>query len=197
MAYELDPQAMPSCLVGETRSRFDSVMYRTDSRTQPWSRLFLHEGRIIYVVPLLFDLQQRGYVVCITYRKSPPIVLEGFGVWELREDSHENIRFVKLSSTPKELWQRVQLLQHVPGVRTTFVHNFCFTKGSICCTIMTYLVEERLSDDEDFPERDVFPLRYTIPPLVYDLGTNSWSSLPLHTTCAGLCGVEPSPWAQV
>ena len=195
VAYELDPQAMPSSLRGETTSSFDSFIYRTDAN-QPCSRFFVHEGRIIYVAPLLFDSQQRGYVVCITFRKSPRIVLQGFGVWELREDSHENIRFVELSRTPKGMWQRVKLLQHVPGVVTTFVHNFCFAKRSICCTIVTYMLDERVPYEENIPA-DVFPLRYTIPPLMYDLGTNAWSSLPLNTTCVGLCGVEPSPWAQV
>ena len=108
VAYELDPQAMPLSIHREVTSSFDSFVYRTDATSQPWSRFFVHEGRIIYVAPLLFDSQQRGYVVCITFRKSPRIVLQGFGVWELREDSHENIiRFVELSRTPRELWQRV------------------------------------------------------------------------------------------
>ena len=62
---------------------------------------------------------------------------------------------------------------------------------------MTYLLEERLPCDDDIPAPEVFPLRYPIPPIVYDLGTNSWSSLPLNIACVGLCGVEPSPWAKV
>ena len=195
VAYELDPQAMPFELLRETTNSVDSFIYRTDVN-QPCSRLFVDEGRIIYVAPLVFDMQY-GYVVCITHRKAPHVVLQGFGVWELREDSHENIRFVELSRTPRELWQRVKLLQHVPSVRTIFVHNFAFAKGSICCTIMSYLLELRLPYDDNIPASPVFPLRSTIPPLVYDLATDSWSSLPLSTTSVGLCGIEPSPWAKV
>ena len=196
MAYELDPQAMPSSLRGETTSSFDSFIYRTDAN-QPCSRFFVHEGRIIYVAPLIFDMRC-GYVVHITHREAPHIVLRGFGVWELREDSHENIiRFVELSRTPQELWQSVKLLQQVHELRATFVHSFCATKGSICCTTMSYLLEQGPIERPGIETPVVYPLRSTIPPLVYDLCTNSWSSLQLNRTCVALCGVEPSPWAKV
>ena len=195
VAYELDPQAMPFELLRETTSSFDSFIYRTDAN-QPCSRLFVHEGRIMYVAPLVFDMKY-GYVVSITHRNAPHVVLQGFGVWELREDSHENIRFVELSRTPEELWQSVKLLQQLYELRATFVHNFCATKGSICCTTMSYLLEQQPIERAGIPTPVVYPLRSTIPPLVYDLGTNSWSSLPLNSTCVALCGVEPSPWAKV